>query len=76
MMRALLMPALMLALFGCGEKSQSQADARNSGDQQAFQGAHDPFVTKGWTAGNKTEWERHMRERTQNQNEYVRIGGN
>jgi hypothetical protein len=75
MMRALLMSALMLALFGCGEKSQSQADARKSGDQHAWQGANDPFVTKGWTAGNKAEWERQMRSRTQNQNEYVRING-
>jgi hypothetical protein len=75
MMRALLIPALMLALYGCGEKSQSQADARDSGDQQAYQGAHDPFVTKGWTAGNKAEWERHMRARTQAQNEYVHING-
>jgi hypothetical protein len=75
MMRALLIPALMFALFGCGEKSQSQADARDSGDQQAWQGANDPFVTKGWTAGNRTEWERQVRSRTQNQNEYIRING-
>ncbi|HTH45073.1 MAG TPA: hypothetical protein VL528_08325 [Oxalicibacterium sp.] len=75
MMRALLMSALMLALFGCGEKIQSQTNARDAGDQQAYLGAHDPFVTKGWTAGNKAEWEKHMRARTQTQNESVRING-
>lgn len=73
MMRALALSAIALALFGCGEKSQSQADARISGDTQPWQGAHDPFVAKGWTPGNKTTWENQLRSRAQYQNEYVKI---
>jgi hypothetical protein len=73
MMRILLASCIALALFGCGEKSQSQADARVSGDQPPWAGAKDdPFVVKGWTPGNKTEWETQMRARAQSQNEYVK----
>lgn len=74
MMRALLVSLLTLAMFGCGEKSQSQADARVSGDVAPYKGAvNDPYVIKGWTAGNKTEWDRQMHERAQKQNEYVKV---
>jgi hypothetical protein len=72
MMRALVISLAALALFGCGEKSQSQADARVSGDEPPYQGAHDPFMVKGWTPGNKTEWETQIRARAQTQNEYVK----
>lgn len=77
-MKRLLFVALAATavLAGCGEKSQSQADARDSGDVPPYQGAKDPFVAKGWTPGNKTEWDNQMRTRTQTQNEYVKIGGN
>lgn len=74
MMRPLIISLTALILFGCGEKSQSQADARVSGDVPPYQGAHDPFVVKGWTPGNKTEWDTQMRARAQAQNEYVKIG--
>ncbi|WP_076591138.1 hypothetical protein [Herminiimonas arsenitoxidans] len=74
MMRALFISLMALALFGCAEKSQSQADARVSGDMPPWDGAKgDPFVVKGWTPGNKTEWETQMRTRAQSQNEYVKI---
>lgn len=74
MMRILIVSLAALALLGCGEKSQSQADARNSGDVAPYQGAHDPYVVKGWTPGNKTEWDTQMRARAQAQNEYVKLG--
>lgn len=74
MMRALLISLAALALLGCSEKSQSQADARVSGDAPPHQGAaNDPYVVKGWTAGNKTEWDTQMRTRAQTQNEYVKV---
>lgn len=74
MMRTLLLSMMALALFGCGEKVQSQANARVSGDAAPWDGAkNDPFVVKGWTAGNKTEWETQMRTRAQAQNEYVKV---
>lgn len=77
-MKRLILIALtgVAVLAGCGEKSQSQADARDSGDVAPYKGAHDPFVAKGWTPGNKTEWDTQMRTRAQSQNEYVKIGGN
>jgi hypothetical protein len=74
MMRALLVSLLALGLFGCGETSQSQDKARVSGDVPPYKGAaNDPYVIKGWTAGNKTEWDKQMHERAQTQNEYVKI---
>lgn len=73
MMRALLFSMMALTLVACGEKSQSQDKARVSGDVRPWEGAkNDPFVVKGWTAGNKTEWETQMRNRAQTQNEYVK----
>ncbi|MFC7299974.1 hypothetical protein [Herminiimonas aquatilis] len=73
MMRTLLISLAAIAMFGCSEKSQSQADARVSGDVPPYKGAsNDPYVIKGWTAGNKTEWDTQMRSRAQFQNEYVK----
>lgn len=74
MMRTFIVSLAALAVFGCGEKSQSQADARVSGDVPPYKGAHDPYVVKGWTPGNKTEWDTQMRARAQVQNESVKIG--
>ncbi|RBA24259.1 hypothetical protein [Herminiimonas fonticola] len=74
MMRTLLISLLALGMFGCSETSQSQADARVSGDVPPYKGAvNDPYVIKGWTAGNKTEWDTQMRNRAQAQNEYVKV---
>ncbi len=74
MMRALMISLLALGMFGCGETSQSQDKARVSGDVPPYKGAsNDPYVVKGWTAGNKTEWDTQMHNRAQSQNEYVKI---
>jgi len=73
MMRALLISLLALTVFGCSEEIQSQDNARVSGDVPPYKGAvNDPYVIKGWTAGNKTEWDTQMRNRAQTQNEYVK----
>jgi membrane-bound lytic murein transglycosylase B len=34
-------------------------------DATAFSGAANPFVQSGWTAGDKTSWEQHLRARAQ-----------
>jgi hypothetical protein len=74
MMRALLISLLALGLSACGETSQSQDKARVSGDVAPYKGAvNDPYVIKGWTAGNKIEWDKQMHERAQKQNEYVKV---
>ncbi len=63
------MAALMLA--GCGERPQvmefKQGKYQGKPDQPPYAAA--PFN------GNKEMWERDIRARTQNQNEYRRTGG-
>ena len=62
------MAALMLA--GCGERPQVMEYK-----QGKYQGKPDeaPYVAAPFN-GNKDMWERDIRNRTQNQNEYRRIG--
>ena len=59
-----------LALAGCGERPQvmefKQGKYQGKPDQPPYAAA--PFN------GNKEMWERDIRNRTQNQNEYKRIG--
>jgi uncharacterized lipoprotein len=62
------MAAMMLA--GCGERPQvieyKQGKYQGKPDETPYMAA--PFN------GNKDQWERDIRSRTQNQNEYRRIG--
>ena len=62
------MAAVMLA--GCGERPQVMEYK-----QGKYQGKPDeaPYVAAPFN-GNKDMWERDIRNRTQNQNEYRRIG--
>jgi len=62
------MAAMMLA--GCGERPQVMEYK-----QGKYQGKPDeaPYVAAPFN-GNKDMWERDIRNRTQNQNEYRRIG--
>lgn len=63
-----------MALAGCGEKPQTISASHKKSDAQAWQGApNDPYVVKGWTAGDQTSWHNQIRERNQYQNEYKRI---
>ncbi len=68
----------MLAVAGvllaaCGERPQTATASHKKSDAPAYQGApDDPFVVKGWTAGDKTSWENQIRQRNQLQNEYNR----
>jgi len=63
------MAALMLA--GCGERPQVMEFK-----QGKYQGKPDepPYAAAPFN-GNKDQWERDIRARTQNQNEYRRTGG-
>jgi len=63
------MAALMLA--GCGERPQVMEFK-----QGKYQGKPDepPYAAAPFN-GNKDTWERDIRARTQNQNEYRRTGG-
>jgi outer membrane biogenesis lipoprotein LolB len=72
MMRIVLICLSSVALLSaCSEVDQSLAQ-RNQSDQQSWQGAKDPFVIKGWKAGDKSSWEGQMRARAQYQNEYAK----
>ncbi|AMR79557.1 hypothetical protein [Cupriavidus nantongensis] len=61
-------------LAACGEKPQTIGPSHRKADAQAYQGApDDPFVAKGWTAGDRTSWNNQIRQRNQLQNEYNRV---
>jgi hypothetical protein len=58
------------ALTACGEKAQTLG---TKNDATAFSGATNNFVASGWTAGDKTSWEQHLRARGQyGMNDYSR----
>lgn len=57
-------------LSACSEKPQFLGG--NKADAAAYTGAKNPFVEKGWNAGDKTSWEMQLRARAQNQNEYTK----
>ena len=50
------------ALTACGEKAQMLG---TKNDATAFSGASNAFVEPGWSAGDKTSWEQHLRARAQ-----------
>ena len=52
----------VVALTACGEKAQTLG---TKNDATAFSGAANSFVDAGWTAGDKTSWEQHLRARAQ-----------
>jgi major membrane immunogen (membrane-anchored lipoprotein) len=50
------------ALTACGEATQTLG---TKNDATAYSGATNSYVEAGWTAGNKTSWEQHLRTRAQ-----------
>jgi hypothetical protein len=67
---------LALAAFGltgCGEEPQQGTQAARKVDTQSWDGAQAKFTANGWQAGDRASWERQLKERSQRQNEYVRI---
>jgi major membrane immunogen (membrane-anchored lipoprotein) len=52
----------MVALTACGEKAQTLG---TKNDATSYSGATNSFVAPGWTAGDKTSWEQHLRARAQ-----------
>jgi len=64
------MALLTLLVSACSEKPQFLGS--NKSDAAAYTGAKNPYVEKGWNAGDKTSWEMQLRARAQNQNEYTK----
>ncbi|MCV2349002.1 hypothetical protein [Paucibacter sp. Y2R2-4] len=64
----------LLALQGCGERSQ-KLDGKQGGDTTVWsvsEAANPAFVAPGWKAGDKAAWEAQIRHRNQAQNDYSR----
>lgn len=66
---------LVAVLSACAEKPQTIG--KRTGGEPAFAGTGGGSYTDGgWTVGDQTSWEEHLRSRTQSgQNEYVRSAG-
>jgi major membrane immunogen (membrane-anchored lipoprotein) len=62
MKRISLIVLSVAALTACGEKAQTLG---TKNDATAYSGATNSFVAPGWTAGDKTSWEQHLRARGQ-----------
>jgi major membrane immunogen (membrane-anchored lipoprotein) len=62
MKRISLLMLSVVALTACGEKAQTLG---TKNDATAYSGAANSFVDAGWTAGDKTSWEQHLRARAQ-----------
>jgi hypothetical protein len=62
MKRLSLLVLSVAALTACGEKAQTLG---TKNDATAFSGVSNAFVEPGWTAGDKTSWEQHLRARAQ-----------
>ncbi len=74
MIRFMLITVSMMVLAGCGEFDQSTAaSASYPNDTPPWKGAKNPYMEKGWTAGDKASWENQLRTRSQAQNEYVKV---
>lgn len=72
MIRLLVVFLAALPLIACGERDQSLTGSPAKSDGKPWQGAQNDFVARGWTPGDKESWEKQIRTRGQNQNEYMR----
>ncbi|OGA34117.1 MAG: hypothetical protein A3F75_00980 [Betaproteobacteria bacterium RIFCSPLOWO2_12_FULL_64_23] len=72
--------AVTAGLAGCGETEQvivyEQGKYQGKPDTRPWE--NEPgaslYTTSKWAKGDKSSWESALRSRSQNQNEYVRIG--
>lgn len=63
--------AATLVLAACTEKPQTATTRKI--DQAPWQGPASPFTAGGWKPGDQASWDGEIRQRSQAQNEYVRI---
>ena len=68
--RCLALSAL-LGLGACSEPAQT-ATARRV-DDKPWVGPATAFTAAGWTPGDRAAWEQQMRQRSQGQNDYLRM---
>jgi hypothetical protein len=68
-MKSALVIACACLLVACTEKPQT---ASKRDDAKPWEGAQNPYVSSGWTAGDELSWDQQLKKRAQNQNEYTR----
>ena len=73
MIPAMAVVAVVTVLAACSERDQSQAAGARKPDTKPWQAAPTSYAAKGWTAGDKTNWETQLRNRAQTQNEYAKV---
>jgi hypothetical protein len=75
MIRSITMVVLIASALGataCGDRSQTSATPSTDTEPYATGGVPS-FRAEGWTPGDKTSWEKALRNRTEHgQNEYTR----
>ena len=76
-MKALLKSAVWIAaatllggLAGCAEREQVVKASTKKLDAAPHMGVDTKYAVKGFTNGDKTSWEQHMRSRAQQQDDY------
>lgn len=72
-LRAAVVLLAAAGLAGCGEEPQQGTQAERKVDTQSWDGAQAKHTAGGWTQGDRASWERQLKQRTEQQNEYVRI---
>jgi ABC-type glycerol-3-phosphate transport system substrate-binding protein len=70
--------AVALLLAGCAEKPQDQAKKQAgttvTWDTRPWEAERTPYAVPGLAKGNQAAYDDALKQRTQGQNEYVRIG--
>lgn len=67
-----LVVAAAIVLVACTERPQNLAP--DKAGKEPWAGPATAFTAPGWKPGDPTSWNDEIRQRTQGQNEYVRIG--
>jgi hypothetical protein len=71
-MKTLMFALALFSLAACGEKPQ--ALVHSSHDAAAYTGTSSAFMSPDWKAGDKVDWESHLKAREQySQNDYTRM---
>lgn len=71
-LRCLAAIAAAIVLTACTEKPQDFTSVKAG--KEPWAGPATAFSAPGWTPGDAASWNDEIRQRTQGQNEYVRIG--
>ena len=74
MIKKISLVALIVTSFvltACSEKPQGVVPAKK-GDEKSNVAADNNYVVKGWASGDADSWEKQLKTRSQNQDDYVK----